>query len=140
MIFVLSESMVVLSMYGWHVLFHPLIQTFSRYFSRLKRVCHTQTLTSTERHTSSLHSHLWVQLSTGSAFPQPNKNDKFLRFFIIFNFKIFSLYQLIRDSSTIRMQMLTKFMSISSYSPKVSAFGTLIASTKVFSLITCKTR
>ena len=40
------------------------------------------------------HSYLWVQLSTGSAFPQPNKNGKFLRFFIIIiiiiNFKIFS--------------------------------------------------
>ena len=43
---------------------------------------------------SSLHSQLWVQLSAGSAFPQPVKNDKFLRFFniiiIIINFKIFS--------------------------------------------------
>ena len=65
------------------MLFHPLIQTSSRYFSRLKRVCHTQTLTSTECHISSLHSHLWVQLSAGNAIPQPDKNDKFLRFFII---------------------------------------------------------
>ena len=56
---------------------------WSHYFSRLKRVCHTQTLTSTERHISSLHSHLWVQLSNGSAFPQPDKNDKFFRFFFI---------------------------------------------------------
>ena len=40
-------------------------------------------LTSTEHHISSLHSHLWVQLCAGSAFPQPDKNDKFLRFFII---------------------------------------------------------
>ena len=90
-----SESTVVLSMSGWHVLFHPLIQTSSRYFSRLKRVCRTQTFTSTERHISSPHSHLWVQLSAGSAFPQPDKNDKFLRFFniiikLIINFKIFS--------------------------------------------------
>ena len=43
---------------------------------------------------------------------------------IIINFKIFSLYQSIRDSSTIRAKMLTKFISISSYSPEVSAFGT----------------
>ena len=56
---------------------------WSHYFSRLKRVCHTQTLTSTERHISSLHSHLWVQLSNGSASPQPDKNDKFFRFFFI---------------------------------------------------------
>ena len=56
---------------------------WSHYFSRLKRVCHTQTLTSTEHHISSLHSHLWVQLSNGSAFPQPDKNDKFFRFFFI---------------------------------------------------------
>ena len=65
------------------MLFHPLIQTSSRYFSRLKRVCRTQTLTSTEHHISSLHSHLWVQLSAGNAIPQPDKNDKLLRFFII---------------------------------------------------------
>ena len=135
--------MVVLSMYGWHMRFHPLIQNSSRYFSRLKWVCRTQTLTSTEHHISSLHSQLWVQLSAESAFPLPVNNDKFLRFFniiiIIINFKIFSLYQLIQDSSMIHSQMLTKFISIGSYSPEVSAFGTLITSTKVFSLIICKT-
>ena len=46
-----------------------------------------------EHHISSLHSYLWVQLSSGSAFLQPDKNGKFLRFFIIIiiiNFKIFS--------------------------------------------------
>ena len=65
--------------------FHPLIQNSSRYFSRLKRVCHTQTLTSIEHHIhiSSLHSQLWVQLSAGSAFSRPVKNGKFLRFFNI---------------------------------------------------------
>ena len=63
------------------MLFHPLIHTSIRYFSQLKRVCRTQELTSTERHILSLHSHLWVQLSTASAFPQPVKKDKFLRFF-----------------------------------------------------------
>ena len=31
--------------------------------------------------------------------------------------------------------MLTKFVSIGSYSPEVSSFGTLIASIKVFNLI-----
>ena len=31
--------------------------------------------------------------------------------------------------------MLTKFLSIGSYSPEVRTFGTLITSTKVFSLI-----
>ena len=76
------------------MLFHPLIQTPSRYFSRLKRLCHTQTLTCIECHISSLHSHLWVQLNAGSAFSQPDKNGKFLRFFIIIiiiiNFKIIS--------------------------------------------------
>ena len=35
--------------------------------------------------------------------------------------------------------MLTKFVSIGSYSPEVRTFGTLITSTKVFSLIICKT-
>ena len=34
--------------------------------------------------------------------------------------------------------MLTKFVSIGSYSPEVRTFGTLIMSTKVFSLITAK--
>ena len=75
-----SESTVALSMQGWHRRFHPLIQNSSRYFSRHKRVCHTQTLTSTEHHISSIHLHFWVQLSYGRAFPQPNKNRKFLRF------------------------------------------------------------
>ena len=36
-------------------------------------------------------------------------------------------------------RMLTKFVSIGSYSPEVRTFGTLITSTKVFSLIICKT-
>ena len=35
-------------------------------------------------------------------------------------------------------RMLTKFVSIGSYSPEVRTFGTLITSTKVFSLITRK--
>ena len=35
--------------------------------------------------------------------------------------------------------MLTKFVSIGSYSPEVRTFGILITSTKVFSLIICKT-
>ena len=38
----------------------------------------------------------------------------------------------------IRVQMLTKFISIGSYSPEVRAFGTLIMSTNVFRLIICK--
>ena len=32
-------------------------------------------------------------------------------------------------------RMLTKFVSIGSYSPEVRSFGTLITSTKVFSLV-----
>ena len=35
--------------------------------------------------------------------------------------------------------MLTKFVSIDRYSPEVRTFGTLRTSTKVFSLIICKT-
>ena len=62
--------------------FCPLIQNSSSYFSRLKRVCCTQTLTSTEHHISSLHSHLWVQLSYGSPYLWPDKKQKFLQFFI----------------------------------------------------------
>ena len=64
-------------------MFPPLIQTSSRYFSRLKRLCRKQTLTSTEHHISSLQSHLLVQLRAGSAFPLPDKKYIFLRFFII---------------------------------------------------------
>ena len=65
------------------MLFRPLIQNSSRYFSRLKRVCRTQTLTSTEGHISSLHSRILGQLSRGSPFVQPDKNQQFLWFFII---------------------------------------------------------
>ena len=39
----------------------------------------------------------------------------------------------------IRMQMLTKFISIGSYSFEGPAFGTVIMSTFVFRLIICKT-
>ena len=60
--------------------FHPLIQNSSCYFSWLKRVCHTQTLTSIEHHIISLHLYFCVQLRSGSVFPQPDKNMKFLRF------------------------------------------------------------
>ena len=54
-------------------------------------VCHTQALTSTEHHISSLQSHFRGQLSAGSSFLPPDKNRKFLWFFIIniLNFKIF---------------------------------------------------
>ena len=38
----------------------------------------------------------------------------------------------------LRVKMLTKILSIGSYSPEVGAFGTLITSTKVFRLIICK--
>ena len=64
----------------WHMRFCPLVQNSSRYFSRLKRVCRTQTLTSIEHHISSLHLHFWVQPSSESSFPQPDKKRKFLRF------------------------------------------------------------
>ena len=44
-----------------------------------------------------------------------------------------------REKSTeTRKRMLTKCVSIGSYSPEVRTFGTLIMSTKVFSLIICK--
>ena len=45
-------------------------------------VCHTQTLVSTEQHISSLHSHFWVHLSVGNPILLPDKNRKFLCFFI----------------------------------------------------------
>ena len=61
----------------------PPIQNSSRYFFRLKRGCRRQTLTSTEHHISSLHSHYWVEPSSGNAFPRPNQKKFFLLFFII---------------------------------------------------------
>ena len=46
----------------------------------------------------------------------------------------------IREKNTeTSKRMLTKFVSIGSYLPEVRTFGTLITSTKVFSLIICKT-
>ena len=62
---------------------YALIQNSSRYFSRLKWAYHKQTLTSTDDHISCLISHLWVQLSARIPFLLPDKNRKFLRFFII---------------------------------------------------------
>ena len=40
-----------------------------------------------------------------------------------------------RKNTETHKRMLTKFVSIGSYSPEVRTFGTLITSTKVFSLI-----
>ena len=54
--------------------FRPLIQNSSRYFSRLKRVKHR---------TSYFKSTLTFMASPKHDFPQPDKNRKFLRFFII---------------------------------------------------------
>ena len=47
-------------------------------------------------------------------------------------------FQFRRDFSVLCVQMLTKSISIGSYSPEVHAFGTLIMCTKVFRLIICK--
>ena len=44
-----------------------------------------------------------------------------------------------QKSTETSKRMLTKFVSIGSYSPEVHTFGTLIMSTKVFSLIISKT-
>ena len=57
--------------------FHQLIQNSRLYFTQLKQVCRTQIFTSTENHTSSLHSHFWVQLSARNPFLPPDKNRKF---------------------------------------------------------------
>ena len=76
----ISESTVVLSMEGWHVLFLPLIQNFQPLFLPTQA---GMPYTSTEHHISSLHSHLWVQLYEGRALLQSDKNGKFLLFFII---------------------------------------------------------
>ena len=44
-----------------------------------------------------------------------------------------------RDFSALRKHMLTKFISIGSYSPEQRAIGIIISSTKVFRRIICKT-
>ena len=44
-------------------------------------------------------------------------------------------YKVRENNSETSKRMLTKFVSIGSYSPEVRTFGTLITSTKVFSLI-----
>ena len=48
-------------------------------------------------------------------------------------------YKVHEKNTETSKRMLTKFVSIGSYSPEVRTFGTLITSTKVFSLIICKT-
>ena len=48
-------------------------------------------------------------------------------------------YKVRKKSTETSKRMLTKFVSIGSYSPEVRTFGTLITSTKVFSLIIGKT-
>ena len=118
--------------------FRPLIKNSSRYFSRLKRVCHTN-----------IHKHRTSYFKSTLPFLGPakrwksicatGKNRKFLQFFIIimiiFNSRSSFLIQFWRDSSVLHVQMLIIFLSICSYSPEVGAFGTLITSTKVFRLI-----
>ena len=68
---------------------------------------------------------------------QPDKNRKFLQFFIIiFDFKIF--FSNINSDEIpphSACKCLQFFLSSGSYSPEVGAFGTLIMSTKVFRLI-----
>ena len=79
----ISESVVALSLWGCNMRFHPLIQHLSCCFSRLKRVCRTQTFTSIEHNISSLHSRFWVQLSAGSPFLPPDKTGNSCDVFII---------------------------------------------------------
>ena len=105
--------------------FHPLIQISRRYFSGLKRVYHTKTLTS--NHISSLHSHFWVQISAGSPFLPTDKNGKFLRFLHHHhhhhnnnnNFKIFSLIDSDEISPRSVYNELLKLISIGSYFTEV---------------------
>ena len=54
-------------------------------------------------------------------------------FIIGFSFTVWT-----RKNTERSNRMLTKFVSIGSYSPEIRTFGTLITCTKVFSLITAK--
>ena len=58
-------------------------------------------------------------------------------FIIGFSFTV--LTKSAKKSTETSKRMLTKFVSIGSYSPEVRSFDTLITSTKVFSLLICKT-
>ena len=92
--------------------FRPPIQNSSRYFTRLKWVYRSQILTSTEYHIASQHSHFWVQLSAGSAFPQPDKNRKFLRFLHDHHQRVryHSLCRVGTHSSTHQYKLLVNFL------------------------------
>ena len=82
-----SESAVELSMYGCNMLFHPLLQNSSHYFSQLKRVYCTQTPQNIRFQVYTSH---FCQISTESPFLPTDKNWKFLRFLHhTNNFKIF---------------------------------------------------
>ena len=59
-------------------------------------------------------------------------------FIIGFSFTVWTKKSAKKTTETSK-RMLTKFVSIGSYSPEVRTFGTLIMSTKVFSLIISKT-
>ena len=60
-------------------------------------------------------------------------------FIISFSFTVWTKKSTKNNNTETSNRMLTKFVSICSYSPEVRTFGTLITSTKVFSLIICKT-
>ena len=57
-------------------------------------------------------------------------------FIIGFSFTVWTKKSAKKSTETSK-RMLTKFVSIGSYSPEVRTFGTFITSTKVFSLIIC---
>ena len=92
--------------------FRPPIQNLSRYFSRLNGYTfRTQSLTSREHHISSQHPHFWVQLSAESAFPQPDKREKFLRFLQHNNQRVqyHSLCRVVTHSSSCQYKLQVNF-------------------------------
>ena len=68
-----------------------------------------------------------------SLIPHSYQFPEICAFIIGFSFTVWTKKSAKKVGTSKRM--LTKFVSISSYSPEVRTFGTLIRSTKVFSLI-----
>ena len=103
-------------------------------------VCHTQALTSTEHHISSLQSHFRGQLSAGVLFCRPTKtgNSCGSSSSTYLTSRSF-LFQFRWDFSALRKPILLKFISMGSCFPEVRSLDILNKSTvKVTRLIICK--
>ena len=83
--------------------------------------------------------HECTEVVATSLTPQVTNFPGIRSFIIGFSFTVWSKKSAKIVATETSKRMLTKFVSIGSYSPEVRTFGTLITSTKVFSLIIGKT-